>query len=42
MAVGRFVAYLCNQLDGSARGNAAKAAKADKRAADLLLVRQSS
>src|SRR4051812_38616005 len=29
-------ANLRNQLDGSARGNAAKAAKADKRAADLL------
>ena len=29
-------ANLRNQLAGSARGNAAKAAKADKRAADLL------
>jgi DNA invertase Pin-like site-specific DNA recombinase len=29
-------ANLRNQLDGSAKGNAAKAAKADKRAADLL------
>ena len=29
-------ANLCRQLDGSAKGNAAKAAKADKRAADLL------
>jgi DNA invertase Pin-like site-specific DNA recombinase len=29
-------ADLRNQLDGSARGNAAKAARADKRAADLL------
>jgi DNA invertase Pin-like site-specific DNA recombinase len=31
-------ANLRNQLDGSARGNAAKAARADKRAADLLPV----
>src|SRR3954466_5681295 len=29
-------ANLCRQLDGSAKGNAAKTAKADKRAADLL------
>jgi DNA invertase Pin-like site-specific DNA recombinase len=29
-------ANLSNQLDGSARGNAAKTARADKRAADLL------
>src|SRR3954452_2845001 len=29
-------ANLCRQLDGSAKGNAAKAAKAAKRAADLL------
>jgi DNA invertase Pin-like site-specific DNA recombinase len=32
-------ANLCRQLDGSAKGNAARA---NKRAADLLLVRQSS
>src|SRR4051794_11222208 len=31
-------ANLHNQLDGSAKGNAAKAARADKRAADLLPV----
>jgi hypothetical protein len=31
-----------NQLDGSAKDNAARAARAGKRAADLLLVRQSS
>ena len=29
-------ANLCRQLDGSIKGNAAKTAKADKRAADLL------
>jgi DNA invertase Pin-like site-specific DNA recombinase len=29
-------ANLCRQLDGSAKGNAAKTARADKRAADLL------
>jgi recombinase len=29
-------ANLCRQLDGSAKGNAAKTARADKRTADLL------